>query len=81
MKRFVVVLAALFACQANAAEFNAMECVELAAKFQKNPFGLTVGEYDTLEICAATLKAAKVNGERDEREGRAILRNFTRDGE
>lgn len=77
MERFLFALV-LASVTAPAAALDIQECVGLAARYATNPFALSVQDLDRLRLCAAEQMAATVQARQDEREARAIERNFAR---
>lgn len=63
------------------ADFDLKECMDLGLKLHKSPASLTVGEADALQLCAAEIMRARISMARAEKEDKAIVRNFLKDGE
>lgn len=77
MKKITIPLCLALSSIAYAAEpIDPMECSKVAEKFSHNPFRLTVGEYDTLSLCAYQFRQMVVDSERAEKEDKAIQHNF-----
>lgn len=78
----VMLATLLYARDVLAAPPDAFECAQLGAKLRENPYALTIGEYDTLIVCAAELRRLKMQAAESQRIDRAIQRNFGKgDGE
>lgn len=76
MNKFFVLclLAVAMPCHAEPFVYDPMECAQLGGKMQANQFAMTVGELDTLSLCAKTLATAKVQSAQDEKEAKLYER-------
>jgi len=77
MERFALALV-LASVTAPAVALDVQECVGLATRYATNPFALSVPDLDRLRLCAAEQMALVIQEKQNEREGRAIERNFAR---
>lgn len=58
------------------AQIDLMECASIAGRFHDQPTTLTIADLDQLEVCAATIKAMKVQAGQAEKDERGIASSF-----